>query len=237
MKRNIFAVVAIGLVLGSCANTSIPKKMDNFVGDAELEFNDYTEKDWNKSIERFDQLVDKYNEREDKYSDSEKKMAAKAILRYNVLLLKNGFSAAGDFLKGLGDIFPSILEGMSAGFSAGMEGVSAGMEGFSAGMEGLLNGLGGFSDGLNKAITNTDLMSSDEIDALVDKFSNSTEEWGRKLGEQLEKSFGNFGSSVEKSVQNMEGSVENAAGSMENALDSLGKMLERMFQSIEQQNE
>lgn len=223
-------MVAIGLVLGSCANTSIPKKMDNFVDDAELEFNDYTEKDWNKSIERFDQLVDKYNEREDKYSDSEKKMAAKAILRYNVLLLKNGFSAAGDFLKGLGDMFPSILEGMSAGFSAGMEGVSVGMEG-------LLNGLGGFSDGLNKAITNTDLMSSDEIDALVDKFSNSTEEWGRKLGEQLEKSFGNFGSSVEKSVQNMESSVENAAGSMENALDSLGKMLERMFQSIEQQNE
>lgn len=230
MKRNIFAMVAIGLVLGSCANTSIPKKMDNFVDDAELEFNDYTEKDWNKSIERFDQLVDKYNEREDKYSDSEKKMAAKAILRYNVLLLKNGFSAAGDFLKGLGDMFPSILEGMSAGFSAGMEGVSVGMEG-------LLNGLGGFSDGLNKAITNTDLMSSDEIDALVDKFSNSTEEWGRKLGEQLEKSFGNFGSSIEKSVHNMEGSVENAAGSMENALDSLGKMLERMFQSIEQQNE
>lgn len=112
----------------SCANRSIPEKLDNFVSEAEQNSSNYSMNDWEKSRQEYQQLVDSYMNSDKKYSAEEKEMAAHAIGRYHALLIKNGFEQAASIIKQLSSIIPSYLEGFSEGLDKGVDSLSNSLE-------------------------------------------------------------------------------------------------------------
>ncbi|MGM9790074.1 MAG: hypothetical protein ACI3Y9_07175 [Candidatus Cryptobacteroides sp.] len=112
---NYFICVLAAAFLASCAVQTVPQQMDEFVEDAEANAEDYTAEDWAQSTEAYKMLVDEYLNSGQEYTEEEKQMAASAIGRYHALLLNNGIALAGGYLKKLGEILPSYLDGFASG--------------------------------------------------------------------------------------------------------------------------
>lgn len=112
---NSFICVMAAAFLASCAIQTVPQQLDEFVENAEINAEDYTADDWAESNEAYQQLLDEYLNSGQEYTEEEKQMAASAIGRYHALLLKNGVAIAGGYLKKLGEILPSYLDGFASG--------------------------------------------------------------------------------------------------------------------------
>ena len=112
---NSFICVLAAAFMASCAVQTIPQQLDEFVEKAETKAEDYSAEDWQQSNEEYSALLDEYLNSGQEYTEEEKQMAASAIGRYHALLLKNGVAIAGGYLKKLGEILPSYLDGFASG--------------------------------------------------------------------------------------------------------------------------
>lgn len=121
----LFICVLAAAFIASCAVQTIPQQLDEFVEKAETKAEDYSTEDWKQSNEAYQQLLEQYLNSEQEYTDEEKQMAASAIGRYHALMLKNGVAKAGDYLKKLGAILPSYLDGFASGIDENAENIES----------------------------------------------------------------------------------------------------------------
>lgn len=128
MKKlyTLIFTVLMTLMVSSC--TSAPKKLDSFVDKAELNSSSYTDEDWVKSEAQYEKLVNEYLNSSKEYTDPEKQMAARAMGRYHALLIKNGIKKSASYLKELGNLLPSYLEGLSDEIGEGTSDIESTLE-------------------------------------------------------------------------------------------------------------
>ena len=140
----IIAFAAASLFMISCDNASAPEKLDRFVDKAELNSENYDENDWIKSQEQYNRLVEEYVNSGKEYTEAEKQMAARAMGRYHSLHLKNGIEQSAEYLKELGSILPSYLDGLMEGLGENSEELGKTLEGIfnSEELEKAFEGLG-----------------------------------------------------------------------------------------------
>lgn len=112
--KGLFILIATSVSVMSCSMKSLPEQLDAFVDKAELNCSSYDNLDWEKSTSQYEEMVNAYMTSDKVYSDSEKEMAARAIGRYHALLIKNGIKESATFLKELGGILPSYLDGFAS---------------------------------------------------------------------------------------------------------------------------
>ena len=112
--RYFITLSFLSLFLSSCAVCSIPRRLDNFVDNTELKCSGYSKADWDKSETQYNRLVNQYESSNADYSKAEKKMAARAIGRYQTLLVENGIEDTITDVKALKDVLSEYLDGMSS---------------------------------------------------------------------------------------------------------------------------
>lgn len=109
--------ILLVFTLSSCGNNSgnIPQRLDSFVDKTELKCNEYSDEEWENSIQKFEELVDSYQSNQSKYSESEKQTVRKAIGRYYALALKRNVQESVSILKEITESLPDFLEGFANG--------------------------------------------------------------------------------------------------------------------------
>lgn len=117
-----FAIATVTAMFTSCATASLPERLDSFVDKAELKSEKYDNDDWTKSMEQYEKLLDEYTNSKKEYTDAEKQMALRAMGRYHALLVKNGIKESANYLKELGKLLPSYLDGLVDGIGEDSEG-------------------------------------------------------------------------------------------------------------------
>lgn len=127
MKKLIFLSLAVLLVL-SCSQ-SLPQNLDAFVDNAELKAESYTQDDWEKSAIQYQKLVDEYVNSGKEYTEAEREMAARAMGRYHALLFRVGLERSASYMKELGKILPSYLDGLVEGLDNESENIEKTFEG------------------------------------------------------------------------------------------------------------
>lgn len=113
----------------SCASQSEPQKLDAFVDNAELKAETYTQEDWEKSAVQYQKLVDAYVNSNRDYTDAEREMAAKAMGRYHALLFRVGLEHSASYIKEMGKILPSYLDGLIEGLNEESKNIEKTFEG------------------------------------------------------------------------------------------------------------
>ena len=109
-KSKVFAFIAALAIFVGCASTkSLPERFDSFVEKTENEFKDYTEADWEKSRQEYEEFVQEIKDNYDSYSTSEKVKMAEAIGRYNSILIQNGVGSATESIGDLIDQIPDVI--------------------------------------------------------------------------------------------------------------------------------
>ena len=118
------------LVVSSCigAQRSPSQALDSFVDKTELNCNSYTPEEWEKSAMQYEKLVEQYTNSNKEYTEAEKQMAARAMGRYHALLIKHGFEKSTSYLKELGNLLPSYLEGLSDEIGEGASDIESTLE-------------------------------------------------------------------------------------------------------------
>lgn len=128
MKKILFFTFVLNLVI-SCSFQSEPQKLDEFVDNAELKAESYTDADWEKSAIQYQKLVDEYLNSGKEYSEAEREMAARAMGRYHALLMRVGLERSASRLKEFGKILPSYLNGLVEGLDNESENIEKAFEG------------------------------------------------------------------------------------------------------------
>ena len=131
MNKTVFRILslmALVALLASCAR-SLPDKLEKFVDDTEKNCDHYTADDWQKSINDFTKLVDDYTHSDQSYSNVERQKAARAIGRYQSLLIKNGVDQAASYLNTLKTIIPSYIDGFIEGLGSSINNLGKSLEG------------------------------------------------------------------------------------------------------------
>lgn len=90
--------------------------MDNYVSKVEATCHNWTEEDWELSLEEYSKLLEEYKLNYDSYTQEEKDAINKAIGRYNGMLIKQGIYDIGSKIKGFGERLPSLIEGFMSAF-------------------------------------------------------------------------------------------------------------------------
>lgn len=112
-KSTIFALFAALAITVGCATTkSVPERFDSFVEKTEQEFKDYTEADWEKSRQEYEEYVQEIKDNYDSYSTAEKVKMAEAMGRYNSILIQNGIGNATETIGDLFDQIPEVINGV-----------------------------------------------------------------------------------------------------------------------------
>jgi len=121
-------IAALTMLCISCMSASAPQKLDSFVDSTELRCDRFSAEDWNKSEEQYERLVNEYLKSGKSYSDAEKQMAARAMGRYHALQIKYGIEKSAEFLKNLGTILPSYLDGLASGLDENAGSIESALE-------------------------------------------------------------------------------------------------------------
>ncbi len=113
MKLYSFILSILVLLFFAFGNSS--QQLEKFVEHTERHCANYTDKDWDKSIEEYEKLKAKFEASKDKLSDEDKKAAMKAMGRYHGLLIRKGIKQGIDILKEFSRHIPEYLEGLTEG--------------------------------------------------------------------------------------------------------------------------
>lgn len=157
IKLNFVLFCLSLFTLAECSNTKPPQKLDNFVDNTELKCESYDAADWQKSMKEYERLLGEYYSSEKRYSEAEKQMAARAMGRYHALLIKYGIKQSTEYLKELGSIIPSYLEGLKEEIEQNSEEITGTFEGLFDEKE-----IEKAAEGLEKALN--DLFGNNEKD-------------------------------------------------------------------------
>lgn len=112
MKNTLLILISL-LIMSSCSMRNLPVAMDKFVDNAELKGEQYSDSDWEKSTNEFEELIAEYTNSDKEYTEAEKEMAARAMGRYHALLLKQGIAKSQEYIRSLGKIIPEYLDGFA----------------------------------------------------------------------------------------------------------------------------
>ena len=107
----LFLIVAGLLILAGCSRP-LEKRVDSFVSKTEARYENYSEEDWQKSLEEYEALVQEYKDNYKSFSKEEREHINNALGRYSGILLKRGISTAGDALQNLIDGASSFVKGL-----------------------------------------------------------------------------------------------------------------------------
>lgn len=111
MKRLLIAtvlVLLISMIVTSCTST-LPRRFTTFVQKMELNYDSYTDKDWQKAKYEFKSLYDEYKEARPKLDDEQKKEINAAIIKYLTICAKKNVSSAVEFVKTASEEIPEVI--------------------------------------------------------------------------------------------------------------------------------
>jgi hypothetical protein len=95
----------------------LTNRVDKFVDDAENNSAEWSDKQWEMSMEEYEKLLEEYETNYDSLTKEEKNAINKAIARYNGLMVKRGIEDAGQAIKEFGEQIPSMVEGFFSAFT------------------------------------------------------------------------------------------------------------------------
>ena len=106
------------LLMMSCESTlqSTIKKIDALATKVEKDNESFSDKDWEKANNEFENLVVKLKENSEDMTPEERKEALKAIGRYNGLCVKQGFKSVMEETQKVLEDMPAIMEGFMSAF-------------------------------------------------------------------------------------------------------------------------
>lgn len=115
LKTIAFTALA-SVMLASCT-MPLTNRVDKFVDDAENNSAEWSDKQWEMSMEEYEKLLEEYETNYDTLTKEEKNAINKAIARYNGLMVKRGIEDAGQAIKEFGEQIPSMVEGFFSAFT------------------------------------------------------------------------------------------------------------------------
>lgn len=113
-SKKLLLAIAI-LSITACASPQ-SSRLDEYVKEVESSSQNWTEEDWEMSLEQYDKLLEEYQRNYDSYTPAERDSIDQAIGRYNGLIIKRGIDEAGSVLKEFGERLPSLIEGFMSAF-------------------------------------------------------------------------------------------------------------------------
>ena len=136
MKTKVIVALATALaIMAGCATTmSLPDQLDKFVEKTEKEYKTYTEKEWEKSQEEYEELKAKINESYDSFSTSDKVRTMKAMGKYGSFVLEKELAGASETIGSVLESIPQTINDIideidTTAIREGVEGVKKGIEG------------------------------------------------------------------------------------------------------------
>jgi len=139
-KSTVLAFVAAAAIAFGCATASnAPDRLSKFVEKTEQEYKDYTEEDWKKSREEYDALVEEMKANYENYTTEENLEAAKAMSRYNSMLLENGVAEASESLSGMIEQLPTVINDLIENIDTSA--IQQSIKSFGSSLEGLINSI------------------------------------------------------------------------------------------------
>ena len=111
MKTKVIVALATALaIMAGCATTmSLPDQLDKFVEKTEKEYKTYTEKEWEKSQEEYEELKAKINESYDSFSTSDKVRTMKAMGKYGSFVLEKELAGASETIGSVLESIPQTI--------------------------------------------------------------------------------------------------------------------------------
>lgn len=163
MKKHLILLLFVLLSATACATwKNVPERLDRFVGNAEKTAPSYTNGDWQKSKQQYQELISEYSEHEDEYTPEQKAQVMKDIGRYHSLLIVHSLSDAWAFLKTMIQILPSYWEGVKEVFKEFIQDKKQdiseivqllfGPEGISKSLQGIVDDWGALMDDVSDEI-------------------------------------------------------------------------------------
>ena len=113
--KHAFSFFFFALFMISCS-ASLSTKFDDYVTQVELDCRDWTEDEWEFSLEEYNRLLQEYENNYSTLTQEEKDAINRAIGRYNGLLVKRGIKTATGAFQELGERIPSLIEGFMSAF-------------------------------------------------------------------------------------------------------------------------
>lgn len=112
MKHIVLLFASLVCITACNSWKSVPDKLDTLVTKAEQSSAKYSEKDWEKNKQTYQELIDEYYEHRDLYPLEQRISVVKSIGRYHALLLVNGIEESASLLNSIKEIIPSYLNGI-----------------------------------------------------------------------------------------------------------------------------
>lgn len=122
MKKIILIIMSV-LLVASCSN-GVRGKFEKLAADVEANSASYTEKQWKKTADRFDELMTEYSEKYDNLSTADKKAINKCIARYGKAVLESGVKEAAASLDKALEEMPSAIGKFLDGTKAILDGLA-----------------------------------------------------------------------------------------------------------------
>lgn len=110
MKKVLFMLLAM-VLMASCTSM-LPKQFTSLADKVEKNGASFSEAQWEKVSDQFDNLMEKYNANIDKFNADQKKEINSAIGRFQAAQLKAGLGEVGNAIEGLVEGAKGFLEGL-----------------------------------------------------------------------------------------------------------------------------
>lgn len=112
MKIKGLIMITLGLLLLTACSRPLEDRVEIFVSKTEARYENYTEEDWQKSMQEYQALAQEYKDNYQSYSKEERDRINKAFGKYTGILLKQGLSTAGNALQQAIDGASSFMKGV-----------------------------------------------------------------------------------------------------------------------------
>lgn len=119
ITKFIIAIAAITMLVSW--KDPLSTRITEYVDQVEQNCSDWTKDDWNKSEEKYIELLEEYKQNYDSYSEEDRSIINKAIGKYNGIVVKKGIKGAGQKIKNFGKRLPSLMEGFVSAFDQNKE--------------------------------------------------------------------------------------------------------------------
>lgn len=109
------ASVLLCLFVCSCTS-SLPNRFDSFVSSVEKHYESYSEDDWDRVSDKFEELFEEYRENRSSFNSEQKKDINDALVRYGKVVAKSECKDIKDTYEEIASQIPSLIEDMKSFF-------------------------------------------------------------------------------------------------------------------------
>ena len=110
----LIAIAAITILVSW--GKPLTTRMSDYVDSVEKNCQEWTQKEWDQSEEKYAKLREEYRQNYDSYTVEEKAEINKAIGKYHGLLIRHEIQGAGQKIKKFTERLPSLMEGFVSAF-------------------------------------------------------------------------------------------------------------------------